>query len=38
MDGNLIGQTAMYINKRYNSSSGSPVDNTGTLITGLIPC
>ena len=38
MDGNLIGNTAMYINKRYNSSSGSPVNNTGTLITGLIPC
>ena len=38
MNGNLIGKTAMYINKRYNSSSGSPVDNTGTLITGLIPC
>ena len=38
MNGNLIGKTAMYINKRYNSSSGSPVGNTGTFITGLIPC
>lgn len=38
MNGNLIGKTAMYSNKRYNSSSGSPVDYTGTLITGLIPC
>lgn len=38
MNGNLIGKTAMYSNKRYNSSSGNPVDNTGTLITGLIPC
>lgn len=38
MSGNVIGKTAMYTNKRYNSSSGNPVDNTGTLITGLIPC
>lgn len=38
MSGNVIGKTAMYTNKRYNSSSGDPVDNTGTLITGLIPC
>lgn len=38
MAGNTIGKKAMYTNKRYNSSSGDPVDNTGTLITGLIPC
>lgn len=38
MAGNIIGKKAMYTNKRYNSSSGDPVDNTGTLITGLIPC
>lgn len=38
MSGKVIGKTAMYTNKRYNSSSGNPVDNTGTLITGLIPC
>lgn len=38
MSGNTIGKTAMYTNKRYNSSSGAPVDYTGTLITGLIPC
>lgn len=38
MAGNLIGKTAMYTNKRYNSSSGAPVDYTGNLITGLIPC
>ena len=38
MSGNAIGKTAMYTNKRYNSSSGAPVDYTGTLITGLIPC
>ncbi len=38
MAGNAIGKKAMYTNKRYNSSSGNPVDNTGTLITGLIPC
>lgn len=38
MAGNAIGKKAMYTNKRYNSSSGAPVDYTGTLITGLIPC
>lgn len=38
MSGNAIGKTAMYTNKRYSSSSGAPVDYTGTLITGLIPC
>lgn len=38
MAGNTIGKKAMYTNKRYNSSSGAPVDYTGTLITGLIPC
>lgn len=38
MAGNTIGKKAMYTNKRYNSRSGDPVDNTGTLITGLIPC
>lgn len=38
MAGNTIGKKAMYTNKRYNSSSGDPVDYTGTLITGLIPC
>lgn len=38
MAGNTIGKKAMYMNKRYNSSSGDPVDCTGTLITGLIPC
>lgn len=37
MDGNVIGHTPMYKNMRYNSSSGSPVANPGTYITGLIP-
>ena len=37
MNGNVIGQTPMYSNMRYNSSSGDPVANTGTYITGLIP-
>lgn len=38
MSGAKIGKQWMYANKRYNSSSGAPVDNTGTNITGLIPC
>ena len=38
MSGTKIGKQWMYPNKRYNSSSGDPVDNTGTNITGLIPC
>lgn len=38
MAGTKIGKRWMYANKRYNSSSGDPVDNTGTNITGLIPC
>lgn len=38
MAGTKIGKQWMYPNKRYNSSSGNPVDNTGTNITGLIPC
>ena len=38
MAGTKIGKQWMYTNKRYNSSSGSPVDNSGTNITGLIPC
>lgn len=37
MDGNVIGHTPMYKNMRYNSSSGAPVANTGTNITGLLP-
>ena len=37
MNGNVIGHTPMYSNMRYNSSSGDPVANTGTYITGLIP-
>lgn len=37
MDGNIIGHTPMYKNMRYNSSSGAPVENTGTNITGLLP-
>lgn len=37
MNGNVIGHTPMYSNMRYNSSSGAPVANTGTYITGLIP-
>lgn len=37
MDGNVIGHTPMYKNMRYNSSSGVPVENTGTNITGLLP-
>ena len=36
--GTKIGKQWMYANKRYNSSSGNPVDNAGTNITGLIPC
>lgn len=36
MDGQIIGHTPMYENKRYNSS-GATVDNTGTNITGLLP-
>lgn len=36
--GTKIGKQWMYTNKRYNSSSGNPVDNAGTNITGLIPC
>lgn len=38
MAGTKIGKQWMYANKRYNSSSGDPIDNTGTNITGLIPC
>lgn len=38
MAGTKIGKQWMYPNKRYNSSSGNPVDNIGTNITGLIPC
>lgn len=38
MTGTKIGKQWMYPNKRYNSSSGNPVDNTDTNITGLIPC
>lgn len=38
MSGTKIGKQWMYPNKRYNSSSGDPVDNAGTNITGLIPC
>lgn len=38
MSGTKIGKQWMYTNKRYNSSSGEPVDNSGTNITGLIPC
>ena len=37
MDGNIIGHTPMYKNMRYNSSSGAPVANPGTNITGLLP-
>lgn len=37
MNGNVIGHTPMHSNMRYNSSSGDPVANTGTYITGLIP-
>lgn len=37
MDGNVIGHTPMYQNMRYNSSSGAPVENQGTNITGLLP-
>ncbi len=37
MDGNVIGHTPMYKNMRYNSSSGAPVANPGTNITGLLP-
>ena len=37
MNGEVIGHTPMYTNKRWNSSSGDPVDYTGTNITGLIP-
>ena len=37
MDGNVIGHTPMYRNMRYNSSSGAPVENQGTNITGLLP-
>lgn len=37
MDGNVIGHTPMYQNMRYNSSSGAPVANQGTNITGLLP-
>lgn len=37
MNGKVIGHTPMYSNMRYNSSSGDPVANTGTYITGLIP-
>lgn len=36
-NGEVIGKTPLYTNKRFNSSSGNPVDNPGTLITGLIP-
>ena len=38
MEGTKIGKQWMYANKRYNSSSGAPIDNAGTNITGLIPC
>lgn len=37
MNGNVIGHTPMYSNMRYNSSSGAPVENQGTYITGLMP-
>lgn len=35
--GTKIGKTWMYTGKRYSSSSGDPVDNSSTNITGLIP-
>lgn len=35
MAGTKIGKTWMYTNKRYNSSSGNPIDETGSYITGL---
>ena len=35
--GAKIGKTWMYTGKRYSSSSGDPVDNASTNITGLIP-
>ena len=38
MEGTKIGKQWMYTNKRYNSSSGAPIDNASTNITGLIPC
>lgn len=37
MNDNVIGHTPMYQNMRYNSSSGAPVENQGTNITGLLP-
>ena len=37
MDGNVIGHTPMYQNMRYNSSSGAPIANEGSNITGLLP-
>lgn len=38
MAGTKIGKQWMYAGKRYNSSSGDPVDESSTNITGLIPC
>lgn len=38
MAGTKIGKQWMYAGKRYNSSSGNPVDESSTNITGLIPC
>ena len=36
MAGTKIGKVWMYTGKRYSSSSGDPVDNASTNITGLI--
>lgn len=38
MAGTKIGKQWMYTGKRYNSSSGDPVDESSTNITGLIHC
>lgn len=38
MEGTKIGKQWMYSKKRYNSSSGAPIDCDYTNITGLIPC
>lgn len=35
--GTSLNGAFWYTNYRFNSSSGSPVANTGTMITGLIP-
>lgn len=37
MSGGSSANAWMYTNKRYSSSSGNPIDNSGTNITGLIP-